>query len=125
MMAGFIIRVLTVTYDPQHARRSDHVPPHHVRERGPLMSDAMLKHSDPLPAPTPGFTSGFCGTRIRPGTGCAWARLISDLQDYAERWGTNPLDLKYRIGVGAKEGKRGRGPQDYLFNRKGAGDGND
>jgi len=46
-MAGWITRVVTVTYDAQHARRSDHVPSRYVRTRGPLMSDGLLKYISP------------------------------------------------------------------------------
>lgn len=124
-MAGYITRVLTITYDAQHARRSDHVPPHYVRERGPLMSDAMLKYADPLPPIAPGVSAGWCGTAVRGApTISGWTALVHSIADYVERWGDNPLGLKSRIGLGAKGGKRGRGPQDYLFNRKGAGDEN-
>lgn len=125
-MAGYITRVITITYGARYLKLPSHVPERTVRTRGPLMSDAMLKYADALPVPAVGCSSGPCGTAARRSLGgLAFLRLVEDLKAYAERWGDNPLGAKFRTGTGAKEGKRGRGPQDYLFQRKGAGDGDD
>lgn len=124
-MAGWISRVITVTYGPRYLRLPSHVAARSIISRGPLISDAMLKYPGGL-TPPDGFSSGPCGTAAKgPGGGSVWRHLVADLGDYIERWGSNPLGVAHRQGAGAgatfKQGKRGRGSQDYLFQRKGAG----
>ncbi len=104
-MPGWITRVVTVTYGPRYERVPGHRPPRHVDVRAPKPSDA--------PSLVPEIPP-----RLRTAsTPAAWAWLIGELEDYARRWGANPLAITHRIGAGAKEGKRGRGSQDYLFQR--------
>lgn len=113
MMAGWITRVVTVTYGAQHARRSDHVPPMRVDVRRATSGDVDTRQ---VPERVRGYSAGPCGTRARAAlTGCPWSRMVEDLRDYVARYGFNPLGASERMGTGAKEGKRGRGSQDYLF----------
>jgi hypothetical protein len=121
MMAGWIIRVVTVTHGARYLRLASYVPPVYVRTRGPLMSDAMPKVPLKLPPPFPGISAGCCGSVARRPCAGVWARAVSDLAYYVARWGSNPLGARARIS-GARGAQSNRGPQDYLFQRKGAGD---
>lgn len=102
-MAGWITRVVTVTYGPRYERLPSHVPPRSVEVREPTPDDA------------PRLLASIPQRPRAPANAAAWSWLVAELQDYAARWGANPLGISYRMGPGAKEGKRGRGPQDYLF----------
>lgn len=105
MMAGWISRVVTVTYGPRYERVPGHQPNRRIDVRGPVLSDA------------PRVVPSIPARPRQQSTPAAWAWLIGELEDYARRWGSNPLAISHRIGAGAKEGKRGRGSQDYLFQR--------
>lgn len=114
VMAGWLTRVVTVTHGPRYIRWAAHVPARSIEERRATLED--LKRAPPMDAMgAKGFRAGPCGTLARAGTPGAWLHFIADLQDYAARWGANPLGEKHRIGTGPKDGARGRGDQEYLF----------